>query len=139
MSALTTVESRPELVPPAVASMIEPYETIHAFPAGKLLFREGMDPEGVYFLHSGEVELSFSNKPMLVMEPGQILGLTCVMSDRAHDCSAVTRSSCVAGFVEKNQFLRLLDEQPALWLTVLRMISTNINACWECMRTLAAR
>lgn len=121
-----------------VADTLAPYETIEAWPVGKVLFREGTEPTGVYFLHSGDVDLSFSSKPLLFAHAGEILGLTSVMSTRPHDSTAVTRTACITGFVEKNQFLRLLDEQPALWLTVLRLISTNINQCWDCMRSLSA-
>ncbi len=121
-----------------VADTIAPYETIEVWPPGKILFREGVEPAGIYFLHSGDVDLSFSSKPLLYAHAGEILGLTSVMSTRSHDSTAVTRTACVTGFVEKNQFLRLLDEQPALWLTVLRLISTNINQCWDCMRSLNA-
>jgi CRP-like cAMP-binding protein len=119
--------------------VLEPYETLHALPAGKVLFREAEQAEGVYVLHSGDVELSFSNKPMHLSAPGEILGLTTVMSGRAHDSSAVSRTPCVVGFVEKSVFLRLLDEQPSLWLTVLQMISSNISHCWQSMRAMATR
>ena len=128
----------------SVAELLAPWERIETQPPRKLLFREGTDPEGIYFIHSGEVDLYFSSprknegKSFLIVGPGELLGLTCVMSNRTHDCSAVTRGPCVTGFVEKTRFLRLLEEKPALWLTVLRLISNNINACWECMRNLAA-
>ena len=120
-------------------NVLEPYETLHAIPAGKVLFREAEPAEGVYVLHSGEVELSFSSKPMHLASSGEILGLTTVMSGRAHDSSATARTACVVGFVEKSVFIRLLDEQPSLWLTVLQMISVNINQCWQSMRAMAAR
>jgi CRP-like cAMP-binding protein len=119
--------------------ILEPYQTLHALPAGKVLFSESDPADGVYVLHSGEVELSFSSKPMHVVRPGEVLGLTTVMSNRAHDSSAVTRTACIAGFVDKSVFLRLLDEQPSLWLTVLQMISVNISQCWQDMRAMAAR
>lgn len=135
MTALTAVDERYN---PVIADTLAPYETIEAWPVGEVLFREGVEPAGVYFVHSGDIDLSFSNKPLLSAHAGQILGLTCVMSNRPHDSTAVTRSACITGFVEKNQFLRLLDEKPALWLTVLRLISTNINQCWDCMRSLSA-
>ena len=136
MSALSAVKD--ERYNSVVADSLEAYEKIETWPAGKVLFREGAEPVGVYFLHSGDVDLSFSSKPLLSAHAGEILGLTSVMSGHAHDSTAVTRSTCVTGFVEMNQFLRLLDEKPALWLTVLRLISSNINQCWDCMRSLSA-
>ena len=121
-----------------VSDVLAPYESIEVWPAGRTLFREGATPAGVYFLHSGDVDLSFSSKPLLSSHAGEILGLTSVMSSHPHDSTAVTRTVCTTGFVEKIQFLRLLDEKPTLWLTVLRLISTNINQCWDCMRSLSA-
>lgn len=143
MSTLTDMEMT-NTFRSLAAETLAPYETLESWPAGRVLFREGSQPEGVYFLHEGEVDLCFSSarsgeaRSLLLAEAGQILGLTCVVSGRPHDSSATTRTACVTGFVEKHQFLRLLDEKPALWLTVLRMISSSINACWDCMRSLAA-
>jgi CRP/FNR family cyclic AMP-dependent transcriptional regulator len=127
----------------AVDDVLAPYETIEKVPAGKTLFREGTDPAGVWVLHSGQVELTCAAKggaamPLLAVDAGQILGLTSIVSGRSHDASAVARKSSVVGFIQKDRFLRLLDEKPALWLSVLRMISTDINACWDCMRSLKA-
>ena len=117
---------------------LQPFEKIELWPAGRVMFREGEEPAGVYLIHSGQVDLSFASKPLLSAHEGELLGLTSVMSSRPHDSTAVTRTPCTAGFVEKNQFLRLLEEKPQLWLAVLRLISTNINQCWDCMRSLAA-
>ena len=60
----------------AVADTLEPFETIEAWPSGKMLFREGSAPSGVYYLHSGEVDLCFSSpksgeaKSLLIADPG---------------------------------------------------------------------
>lgn len=142
--AVETVMDRIETIQSLIAQALAPVETLQSWPAGKVLFSEGEQPDGVYFIHSGEVDLSFSSprsgaaKALLVAGSGQILGLTCVVSGRVHDSSARTRTTCVTGFIEKRDFLRLLDEMPALWLSVLQMISTNISACWDCMRHLGA-
>ena len=142
MTTETAVGSR--RLTSTVDEVLAPYETIQMVPAGKVLFREGNDPRGVYYLHSGEVDLRFSSpksgqtKTLLIAGPGEILGLTSVMSGYGHDSTATARTACITGFVEKARFLRLLEEKPALWVVVLRMISSNISACWECMRSLAA-
>ena len=141
----TATMERTESSSSPVAEALGPYETIEVWPAGTVLFREGSPAGGVYYLHSGEVDLCFSSprtgdsRSMLVAGAGQILCLTAVMADRPNDSSATTRGDCITGFIEKNQFLRLLEEKPVLWLNVLEMISSNISACWDCMRNLAGR
>lgn len=120
------------------------YETVEGWPNGKVLFREGEQPRGVYVVHSGEADLLFSakagsSKPLLVAGPGQILGLSAVVSGRLHDSSATARTPLVTGFVEKQRFLALLDQLPELWFSVLQMLSTDVNACYDTMRALNAR
>ena|ERR1043166_2555862 len=127
-----------------VLQSLAPYELIEAWPAGIVLFRESEDPAGVYVLLSGDVDLVFASragvvKPLRIAGAGQILGLSCVVSGRPHDCSATTRTSAVTGFIPKSTFLELLDENPPLWFSVLQMISSEINSCYDCMRTLSAR
>src|SRR4026207_2423610 len=100
---------------------LAPYEKIELIPPGTVLFREGAETQGVYYLHSGEVDLCFSSarsgeaKSLLIADAGQMLGLSSVMSGRTHDSTATARTTCITGFVEKARFHQLLEEKPALW------------------------
>ena len=110
--------------------------------AGEMLFMEGESPAGVYVLHEGDVELVFSPregepKPLRVINPGRILGLSSVVMEHPHDCSAVALTDCEVGFVEREAFLRSLEKTPAIWFSVLRMLSNDVNAVYDDMRTLA--
>ena len=117
-------------------------ERIEHRAAGETLFIEGEVPAGVYVLHAGDVELTFAPregepKPLRVVNPGRILGLSSVVMQHPHDCSAVARTECEIGFVEREEFLRSLEKTPAIWLSVLRMLSTDVNAVYDDMRALA--
>ena len=110
--------------------------------AGETLFIEGEMPAGVYVLHAGDVELVFAPregepKPLRVVNPGRILGLSSVVMQHPHDCSAIARTECEVGFVEREEFLRSLEKTPAIWLSVLRMLSSDVNAVYDDMRSLA--
>ena len=109
-----------------------------------MLFHEGDDADGVFVLHAGEVDLLFSPrngepKALRHAEPGQILGLSCVVTGRRHDCTAIARTNCRTSFVGRDDFLRKLDECPAVWFSVLRFLSSDVNAAYEDMRALAIR
>jgi CRP-like cAMP-binding protein len=110
--------------------------------AGEMLFLEGDTPAGVYVVHSGEVDLLFMNrdgnaKPLRVVTPGQILGLSSVVMRRPHDCSAIARTPCEVGFIARDEFLQSLHDTPSTWLSVLRMLSSDVNAVYDDMRALA--
>lgn len=111
---------------------------------GETLFREGETPRGVYVLHSGTVDLLFSArdgsaKPLREAQPGQILGLSCVVTQRPHDCTATAAGPCEVAFIERDDFLRALDDTPSAWFSVLRVLSSEVNAVYDDIRTMAAR
>ena len=119
-------------------------ETLIRLRSGEVLFREGEMPRGVYVLHSGTVKLLFAarngnEKPLREAQPGQILGLSCVVTRRVHDCTATAAGPCEVAFVERDDFLRVLEESPAVWFSVLRVLSSEVNAVYADMRHLASR
>jgi CRP/FNR family transcriptional regulator len=98
----------------------------------------------VYVLHSGLVQLLFAGKngtakPLREAQPGQVLGLSCVVTQRLHDCTATAAEPCEVAFIEREDFLRALADRPAVWFSVLRELSSEVNAAYDDMRLLAAR
>ena len=123
---------------------LTPSETMQHRAAGEMLFLEGETPAGVYVLHSGEVDLLFaarngSVKALRLATPGQILGLSSLVMEQQHDCSAIARLPCEVGFIARDTFLRMLDERPSVWCSVLRLLSSDLNAAYDDIRALAVR
>jgi CRP-like cAMP-binding protein len=130
------------LTTPVITEILAPFEKSESIPRGQLLFREGEQPRGLYFVHAGQLDLLYASrtgdtKTLRMAEAGQILGLSCIVSRRPHDCTATAKTPCTVGFIDLTTFQRLLDEKPELWFNVLQLISADVNACWDCMRTLA--
>ena len=124
-----------------IADTLSEHETFEHYSAGRVLFREGEEPRGVYIVHSGQVDLVFSGKkgytkPLRQAQDGQILGLSCVLSHRKHDCSATTKTFCDLGFIERDTFLAQIDHSPNAWFSVLQLLSQDVNSCYECMRAI---
>lgn len=127
-----------------IESSLADRETLLRFEPGETLFSEGEPPLGVHILQAGQVDLLFSArngnvKPLRVAQPGQILGLSCVVTRRDHDCTAIARTACDVAFIEREDFLKLLDSSPAVWFSVLRLLSNDINAVYDDIRHLVAR
>ncbi len=126
---------------PVVAEALAPFERSERMAAGSAVFQEGEEAEGVWTIRSGEIDLVFESskgvaRALRVAETGQILGLSAVISRSSHDCSATVRHDAELGFIARDRFLSLLEQQPTLWLTVLQTLSSDINSCWDCMRNL---
>ena len=127
-----------------IETTLADHETLIRFREGETLFHEGEEPKGVYVLHSGTVKLFFAGrngnaKALREAQPGQILGLSSVVSRRAHDCTATAAEPCEVAFIEPDDFRRALDDSPAVWFSVLRVLSNEVNAVYDDMRVMAAR
>jgi CRP-like cAMP-binding protein len=117
-------------------------ETLQHRPAGIILFSEGEAARGIYLIHSGTVELLMRArngawKRMRSASAGEILGLESVVSRRSHDATARAITPCDLGFIERESFLRVLDESPAIWFSVLRLLSQGVNASYASLRNVA--
>ncbi|HEX6085278.1 MAG TPA: cyclic nucleotide-binding domain-containing protein [Thermoanaerobaculia bacterium] len=121
---------------------LAPHQIAATYPPGAILFAEGAPPAGVHVLLSGAVDLHFagrnSDRPLRVAERGTILGLSSMMGGRPHEYTAAAAKPVRTGFLDTATFFRVLNEQPALWLDVLRILSRDISSCYDRVRELSA-
>ena len=120
------------------ASLTE-HETLQHRPAGTILFNEGDQPRGIYLIHSGVIEMLMRArngewKQIRTASAGEILALESVVARRPHDAVARAITSCELGFIERESFLRVLEESPAIWFSVLRLLSQGVNASYDSLR-----
>jgi CRP-like cAMP-binding protein len=118
------------------------HQTLELWPAGRTLFFEGEEPRGVYVIHSGTVDLVFSAKDgrakaLRLARAPQIVGLSSVFSRKPHDYTATIRSTSELGFVDAATFHQLLESSPTIWFSVLRLLSEDVNSCYDCMKDIA--
>jgi CRP-like cAMP-binding protein len=130
------------LEPHPLESALLEAQHLEVWPAGRTLFFEGEEPRGVYLIHSGTIDLVFSAKDgrakaLRVARGGQIIGLSSVFSHRTHDYTATVRTTCEVGFVDVATFHRMLESSPTIWFSVLRLLSEDVNSCYDCMRDIA--
>ena len=115
-------------------------EQIERWPAGEVIFLEGDQPRGIFILYSGSVDLISSartglKKRLRTAIPGEILGLSEAISSDPYDCSATARTAVKIGFVRLEALRSQLEETPALWFTIAKYLSANLDSCWASMRT----
>ncbi|MEO8033589.1 MAG: Crp/Fnr family transcriptional regulator [Acidobacteriota bacterium] len=111
--------------------------------AGETLFLEGELPGGAYILYNGQVDLVYSSengdvKNLCLALAGQILAMSDAVMGRPHEFSAATRTACEIGFIGRDTLLALLAADPSVWLTVLRMLSHEVNSAYDDLRALAS-
>ena len=103
-----------------------------AFTRGDVIFREGREIDGVYFLHTGRVALmkryrSKDDVMVFVAEPGDILGFPGIINGNCYINSAIALSDVLTSFMPREMFLTLIRERPKIALRMMQRLSKRID------------
>jgi len=107
------------------------------YPAQAVLFVEGQAPRGVYMLCKGRVKLTMNSadgKTLIIRicEPGEVLGAQAAISGEPYEVTAEALQPCQVDFVRREDFVKLLHDQPEIAVAAMRQLSNGYRrACQE--------
>lgn len=140
-----TCQDRPErLFCNLSTEALQAFEAIRcatAYPKGAVLFVEGQMPCGIFVLCKGRVKMSAGGgdgKVLIVRiaEPGEVLGLSAVLSGKPYELTAETAESCQVNFVQRNNYLHFLREHPDACFKVAEQLSEKYRIACDEVRSL---
>lgn len=132
-------------LPQVALTALRAIETVTTFPRNSEFYVEGQSPQGIYILHSGRVELSIADnqgRKMVVglARPGDILGLSAVVSGKHYQETAAAAIPSETGFIKSREFLRFLGNHPEAAFWVVQLLSERVTTTFEqlsCIRRTA--
>lgn len=106
------------------------------YPADATLFVEGQNPRGVFLLCSGKVKLSTSSRDgkVLILKmagPGEMLGLSAVISGTEYELTAETAMPCQVNFVPRDPLLDLLQRHGEAGLRSAQALSREFQSAYR--------
>ena len=106
--------------------------TTLAFPEEETLFRQGDEPESVYLVLSGQVELTMPVSRTQAMGfraiAGSLVGLPAAFGNRAYSMTATVRRGAELVRMDRQQLGEMLGEAPILALDVLRILASETRS-----------
>jgi CRP/FNR family transcriptional regulator, cyclic AMP receptor protein len=111
------------------------------YPKGAMLFIEGQHPRGVFVLCTGRVKLSTTSREgktiiTKLSDPGDVLGLNAVVSNRPYEVTAEMMEPGQANFIPREPLLQFLKDHVDVSMRVAQQLSRNYFAAYEEIRTL---
>ena len=102
------------------------------FAIGREIFREGAPGDGVYFVKSGQVEISglvggSTRRVFSRLSPGEIFGEMSVIEDRPRSATATAASDAEVYFIPRGEMLALIERSPVLAFNLLQQISHRLR------------
>jgi CRP/FNR family cyclic AMP-dependent transcriptional regulator len=116
----------------------------HTYPGGSVLFMEGQQARGAYVLCSGKVKLSTTSREgkILILKmacPGEVLGLSAVISNRRYEVTATTAAPCRVNFVHAHALINFLRRHGEAGLRAAQAVSKEYqDACLDIQEILLA-
>ncbi|MEJ2007266.1 MAG: cyclic nucleotide-binding domain-containing protein [Acidobacteriota bacterium] len=122
-------------------------QTMKVYPKGSEFFMEGQSPEGIYILYAGRAELSMADNQgrKLVLglaQPGEILGLSAVLSGKYYEETASAVVPSQTGFIKRRDFIHFLGDHPEAAFWVVQLLSEQVTSTFEqlsCVRRAPAK
>lgn len=99
---------------------------------GKLVFKEGEMPKGVYYIEKGAVKLykmGFNRKEQILRfaKEGNLIGYRSLLSEEEYEASAEAMNSVKVIFIPSSIFHKLLMTVPKLSYAMLQKISCELG------------
>jgi len=131
MVTLETCELFRLLSPPELAALHR-IARERSVPAGRLIFKEGDEGDGLYVVQTGRIEISAqvspsSEKVLSQVGPGEIFGEMAVLETKPRSATATTAEPSVIYFIPRGPLLAMIEQSPALGLALLREISRRLR------------
>ena len=112
------------------------FSHLTTYPGNAILFVEGQMPRGAFVLCSGKVKLSTASREGKVLvfkmvEPGEVIGLSAMISGDAFQVTAETVGPCLVNFVEREGLLRLIERSGELGLRSALAVSRDFQSAFR--------
>ncbi|MBZ5567372.1 MAG: Crp/Fnr family transcriptional regulator [Acidobacteriia bacterium] len=124
-------------LPAATLKRLEAISFVTSYPHGAVLFVEGQAPRGVYMICRGQAKLSVVSPDgrtliLKIAGPGEVLGLSACVMDKAYEATVETLSPCQVNFIRREDFLRFVrEDSEACLLAAIQISKQYNNACRE--------
>ena len=117
-------------LPEEFQAALETIAVTRSFSARTLLFQKGDPVEGVYLIRTGRVALVLADVPEVaprIVGSGTLLGAPSTLGCRPYSLTAKALEPVEAGYIARDDFMRLLNQQPGWTLTLAQGLAWELT------------
>lgn len=101
---------------------------VQKYRKGEVIFKEGMVPSGIYFIHKGKVKkyktgTAGKEQIIYVANKNELIGYHAILSEERYPDSAATLEESQITFIPKDDFLSILEKTPIFAGRLLKALS----------------
>lgn len=103
------------------------WEDMVKFPKGEVIFRELEPADYMYVILSGEVEVTLRGEPLGAELEGGVIGEMAMINNSTRSATTTTLSKVRAARVDRDQFKRIIGEDPDFALHLMQVIANRLR------------
>ena len=128
-------------LPAKAVAVMESLKTSALYPKGAFLCLEGQAARGIYILCNGRAKISAGDSEgktviLAIAAPGEVLGLSAVISGKPYEVSVETLEPTQANFISRNDFMDFLSTFPEVGMKVARQLTHTCQSAFQEIRSL---
>ena len=98
----------------------------------RVLFKQGDKPEGLFIFCGGDLQLTMQshqgdNLMRIAAAKGSLLGLPGLIGGDGYSLSAYAKKGAEVGFVSRDEFGRLMLNEPSVAVGILRVLAAEVR------------
>ena len=101
-------------------------QTFKDYPKGSTIIEEGSKPFAIYQLIRGTADVTVQGKTVGQLKTGEIFGETSFLMDTVRTASVITTTDSQIRIIGKENFLQLLDTDPAFCTAIATQLAERI-------------
>lgn len=124
---------------PELLLALEPHSSPVDLSHRRILFNEGDHPAGVYIVRNGLARLTShpdGEDLNILAGPGSMLGIPAVVGAKGYSLQAEALDGAEISFIPNQQFVSLMQTQPALSFQVVRVLAEEVRFAREAVARL---
>lgn len=117
--------------PMSIVDLFAEGEGFFTFELGQIIFEKGDPSDYMYAIVDGEVEILFDGKILDTIGKGAVFGEMALIEDAPRSATAKAKSDCTVAQVDKGRFHKLIQQNPAFALEVMKIMSERLRRMME--------
>jgi len=104
---------------------------LEAYPAGKVIIKEGAEGNLMYVVVEGEVTISLGGTEIAVVRPGEIVGEMALINADLRSATVTARTDCRLAPIDQASFESMLRHVPDFSMFVMNVLANRLQHAYE--------
>ena len=106
-------------------------EDLVEFPAGDVIFAEGIEGNYMYVVMNGEVSISLKDKVIAMAGPGEIVGEMALINSEIRSATVTAKTDSLLALIDQSSFESLVRHVPEFTQHVMKVLADRLQIAYE--------